>query len=49
MAKITRFGANLLMVAIAEAVTGAMRLVGIDTRVPYLMRVVFCAARAIVA
>ena len=37
------------MDAAAAAVTGASLLLGIATSVPSLMRVVFCAASAIVA
>ena len=44
-----RPGASLLIVAMAEAVTGAMRLEGIETRVPSLIVEVRSAANAIAA
>ena len=48
-ARMVRPGASLLIVAMAEAVTGAMRLEGIETSVPSLIVEVRSAARAMAA
>ena len=47
--RITRPGASLLIVAAADAVTGAIRLLGIETSVPSLIVEVRSAASAIAA
>jgi hypothetical protein len=49
MPRIARPGASALMLAIAAAVTGAMRLLGMATSVPSFIVRVCSAASAIVA